>query len=72
MNTASLFDTLYLACPMCLSGASGKTLIAANTAIGLMLVILFAVLASFAGFIFYLARRSRRFQAEEEGGSASL
>lgn len=69
MNTATLFDTLYLACPMCLSGASGKTVIAANTAIGLMLVVLFAVLASFAGFIFYLARRASRVQAEEEVGS---
>jgi maltodextrin utilization protein YvdJ len=49
-----------------MSGASGKSLMAANTAIGLMLVVLFAVLASFLSFIIYLARRSRRFSAENE------
>ena len=69
MNTASLFDTLYLACPMCMSGASGKTLMAANTAIGLMLVILMAVLASFLTFLFYLARRARRFSDESATGA---
>jgi maltodextrin utilization protein YvdJ len=49
-----------------MSGAAGKSLMAANTAIGLMLVVLFAVLASFFSFIIYLARRSRRFSAENE------
>jgi len=69
MSTASILDSLYLACPMCMSGASGKSLMAANTAIGLMLVVLFAVLASFFTFIIYLARRSRRFSAENETDS---
>jgi hypothetical protein len=66
MNNFLLLDTLYLACPMCMSGASGKSLMAANSAIGIMLVFLFAVLASFFSFIIYLARRSRRFAAENE------
>ena len=66
MNTASFLGSLYLGCPMCMSGATGKSLMAANTAIGLMLVVLFAVLASFFSFIIYLARRSRRFSAENE------
>jgi hypothetical protein len=51
--------TPFLACPMCMSGAEGKTLVAANSAILALLVILLAVLASFLSFIFYLARRSR-------------
>ena len=54
-----------LACPMCMSGASGQTLMAANNAILLMLAFLFAVLASFGGFIVYLAKRGRRFADEE-------
>lgn len=63
----------FLACPMCMSGASGQTLMAANNAILLMLAFLFAVLASFGGFIVYLAKRARRFSEEETppGGSAS-
>lgn len=67
MNFTQLFEHTLLACPMCMSGASGKTLMAANSAIGLMLVFLFAVLASFLGFIFYLARRARRFASEVPG-----
>jgi hypothetical protein len=66
MNTSALLETLYLACPMCMSGASGKSLLAANSAIGIMLVFLFAVLASFFSFIIYLARRARRFAQENE------
>jgi hypothetical protein len=62
----SLFSAnLLLACPMCMSGASGKGLMAANSAIGLMLVVLFAVLASFIGFMICLAKRARRFANEE-------
>jgi len=64
MNTASLFDSYILACPMCMSGVSGQGLMAANTAIGVMLVVLFAVLASFLTFIVYLAKRARRFSDE--------
>ncbi len=69
MSTASLLFSLQLACPMCLSGASGKSLMAANSAIGLLLVVLLGVLASFFSFILYLARRSRRFSAENETDS---
>ncbi len=64
MSSIALFDQPLLACPMCLSGASGQSLIAANNAILLLLVVLFAVLASFGGFIVYLAKRARRFAAE--------
>lgn len=70
MSVSSLFDSFQLACPMCLSGASGKSLMAANSAIGLMLVVLFAVLASFLSFIIYLVRRSRRFSEEAPGSDA--
>jgi hypothetical protein len=44
-----------------MSGADGRTLVAANSAILALLVVLLAVLASFGSFIFYLARRSRKF-----------
>lgn len=66
MNLASLADSVLLACPMCMSGAAGQELMAANTAILLMLVVLFSVLASFLGFIVYLAKRARRFAAETD------
>ncbi len=56
----SLFDTFYLACPMCMSGAEGKTVLAANSAIAVLLVVLVAVLGSFFSFIIYLAKRSKR------------
>lgn len=58
-----------LACPMCMSGAEGKTVLAANSAIGLLLVVLCTVLMAFLTFIFYLARRARRFQGEVPGES---
>ena len=67
MNTISFLDNVMIACPMCTSGASGKVLMAANSAIGLMLVVLFAVLASFFSFIVYLAKRARRFSGEGPG-----
>lgn len=67
MTPLPFFESVFLACPMCMSGASGKELMAANTAIGLMLVVLFAVLAAFGSFIIYLARRARRFQGEAGG-----
>ena len=56
---------VYEACAMCLGGADGELAIAANTAIGLMLSVLVVVLGSFGGFIFYLARKSKRLAAEE-------
>jgi len=65
MSISLLANSILLACPMCMSGASGKGLMAANSAIGLMLVVLFAVLASFFSFIIYLAKRARRFANEE-------
>jgi len=67
MNPIQLIDSFILACPMCMSGASGKSLMAANSAIGLMLVVLFAVLASFLSFIIYLAKRARRYADEVPG-----
>lgn len=54
------FESAILACPMCMSGASGKELMAANTAILIMLAFLFLVLGSFIAFIVYLAKRTRR------------
>ncbi len=53
--------TPILACPMCMSGVDGKMLVAANSAILALFVVLMAVLASFLSFIFYLVRRSRKF-----------
>ncbi len=68
MNTGFLLlEQCYLACPMCLSGATGKSLLAANSAILLMLVVLAAVLGSFVGFIVCLARRARRVSSETPG-----
>lgn len=66
MNSTAI-GQLILACPMCMSGASGKELMAANTAILLMLVVLAAVLASFVGFILYLAKRARKCAGEIPG-----
>ncbi len=71
MNFAIATESLFLACPMCMSGASGKALMAANSAIGLMLVILFAVLASIFSFILYLARRARQYSSELQEDSGS-
>lgn len=65
MNPSPLFDTVFLACPMCMSGMKGEGMMAANMAIGFMLVILIAVLASFFAFIIYLAKRAKRFANEE-------
>jgi uncharacterized iron-regulated membrane protein len=52
---------------MCMSGADGQTVIAANSAIGLMLVCLCTVLMGFLTFIFYLARRAKRYAGEVPG-----
>ena len=50
---------------MCLGGADGELAIAANFAIGLMLLLVFIVLSSFGGFIFYLGKKSRLAAAED-------
>ena len=63
----SLLHTFYLACPMCMSGAEGKTVLAANSAIGLMLVLLMGIFASLFSFIVYLAKRARKFADEVPG-----
>jgi|TARA_B100001057_G_scaffold412852_1_gene429132 hypothetical protein len=68
MKISPIFDNVVVACPMCLSGADGKQLIAANSAILLLLVVLVGVLMSFFSFIIYLAKRTKRF-AEEEAAS---
>jgi len=52
--------TSLLACAMCTSSPGGNSVVAANAAIGFLLVILLGVLGSFLSFIFYLARRARR------------
>tara|TARA_R100000734_G_C3317712_1_gene111103 strand:+ start:2912 stop:3070 length:159 start_codon:yes stop_codon:yes gene_type:complete len=51
---------------MCLSGASGQELIASNSAIFLLLLVLTGVLMSFFGFIVYLAKRAKRFAVETD------
>lgn len=68
----SFLDHPLLACPMCMSGASGQALLAANSAILLMLAVLVSVLASFGGFIVYLARRARHHGAAEAANESSL
>lgn len=70
--SAAIFDHPLLACPMCMSGASGQALLAANSAILLMLGVLVSVLASFGGFIFYLARRARNHADPEIASDSSL
>lgn len=72
MNTTSLFDSAILACPMCMSGLSGEGLMAANSAIGVMLGVLCAVLASFLFFIGYLVKRARRCAAEDSAAANSV
>lgn len=57
-------DSLYLACPMCMSGAAGKTVMAANTAVFVLMAVLVAVLASLASFMVYLTKRARRVARE--------
>lgn len=52
---------------MCMSGADGKTILAANSAIGFLLVCLCMVLMAFLTFIFYLARRAKRFAGDVPG-----
>jgi len=59
--------TFYLACPMCMSGAEGKTLLAANSAIGLMLVLLMGIFAGIFSFIVYLAKRAKKYAHEVPG-----
>jgi uncharacterized protein YneF (UPF0154 family) len=50
---------------MCLGGASGELASAANYAIGLMLLVLFFLLGSFGGFIFYLRKRAMEVASED-------
>ena len=54
-----------LACALCGSGAEGPSIMAANSAIGFLLVVLLAVLGSFISFMVYLAKRARRFALED-------
>ena len=61
MTFSSLNDLVILACPMCMSGAEGKIVMAANSAIALLFTVHVGVLASFFAFILYLARRAKRF-----------
>jgi len=61
-----LFDsaTAILACPMCMGGADDNTAIAANSAIGVMLLLLVVVLGSFLRFIAYLAKQAKAAESE--------
>lgn len=54
---------------MCIGGADGELAVAANFAIGLMLLLVFLVLGAFLGFIFYLGRKSRLTAVEEAGST---
>ena len=51
---------------MCLGGADGEWAVAANAAIGLMLVFLTLVLGSFLYFIRFLAKREKAHLAEQQ------
>lgn len=68
-----LFPTIenaILACPMCMSGGEGNVLMAANSAIGFLLVVILAVLGSFLSFIFHLAKRARMIAAEDQANAS--
>ena len=52
---------------MCMSGAEGKSLLAANSAIGLMLVLLMGIFVSLFSFIIYLAKRAKKYASEVPG-----
>lgn len=67
MNSLLAHYQEILACSVCW-GADPNSLDGANAAVGLMLVFLMTVLGGFLSFIFYLARRARRFAAEEAVG----
>ncbi|NNE92529.1 MAG: hypothetical protein HKN23_12855 [Verrucomicrobiales bacterium] len=59
MTIDAFINHTVLACPMCMSGADDNTAIAANSAIGFLLIVLLGVLGSFLTFIFYLARKAK-------------
>jgi hypothetical protein len=48
-----------LACPVCFGRSDSPLAIATNLGVMAMLVVVFAVLGSFAAFFVYLARRAR-------------
>ena len=60
-----IFENAILACPLCTSGAEGTTIVAANSAIGFLLVVLLGVLGSLFSFIVYLAKRAKKFAEED-------
>lgn len=60
-------DSIFLACPMCISGADGALAEAGNAAIAVMLVLLSGVLMGFLGFIFYLMKRAKKYTGEIPG-----
>jgi len=66
MTINTIFETSYLACPMCMSAQNGQSQIAASSAIAFLLVILCGVLMSFLTFIVYLAKRERRYAENVE------
>ena len=57
---------------MCIGGADGELAVAANFAIGLMLLLVVLVLGSFLGFIFYLGKKSRLVAAEDAVSQTNL
>jgi hypothetical protein len=53
-----------LSCATCITN-DDKVAVAANSAIGFMLVVLVGVLGSFGGFIFHLARKAKNADASQ-------
>jgi len=72
MSISTMIDNLVLACPMCMSGAEGRGVLAANSAILFLLVVLVGVLMAFFSFIIYLAKRAKRFSAEQAVEAVSV
>ncbi len=70
MNTI-IPDSIFLACPMCMSGAEGVLADAANSAIAVMLCLLSAILMGFLCFIFYLMKRAKLYTGEVPGETAA-
>lgn len=64
---AVLAPSLALACPVCFGASDAPMAKATNMGIIAMLVVVAAVLASFAAFFIYLNRRARLAAASETG-----
>ena len=58
------------ACPVCFGANDSPLAWAVNVGVFVMLGVVAAVLAGFAAFIVYLARRARRFESTPQEGTA--